>query len=327
MRSTTRYGLAAAIPLALLLALLSPFSPGAAEAAKPPTGKRAVTTPAQGETEDADERGWALFGAAVRDLRAKYRDASPEYQEQRQIASEVFGDIRAVDLRQIKRISELAEQAARAGTMYMITPEFQRTFMGLNSWIPADLAGQMVADQIRDGRMTEDEGIKVLEDMRKRTVEVVEFFPDFNRLVDIGIEMAEEREGPACAQWSLEITYSTPPSNPGEPPHTYRSEGTWTLQADTGEYHAWLTDPEMSHWAFGFNLPPGPVAAGQKIEFRSIEQEGLFHDSIGAWEGSAIDARTMGGTFRYNMGGCCGNGPVSGNWEARCISPAQRENR
>jgi hypothetical protein len=302
--------------LALLAATVLP----ALEAATPPTAP-------QGPTQEANETGWALFGRAVEDLRQKYRDQAAsgptDAAKDRLLASEIFEHMPLEDLRQIARISRLAEQAARAGRIYMLSSEF-RTLLNVPSWVSADAVGQLIAQRVREGKMTEDKAVQQLEELRKLTLESLEFFPDFNRLVDVAIELAEDRQ---CRQWSLEITYTTPPSNPNEQHrHTYKVDGTWTLMPETGEVHAMLSDPEMSHWAFAFSVPEGGFQPGA-IEFNSIEQHGLFHDSIGRWEGRVTEAGDMSGTFRYNAGGCCGSGQVDGTWSATCSRGSGRDGR
>ena len=302
--------------LALVAATVLP----ALEAATPPTAP-------QSGAQEANETGWALFGRAVEDLRQKYRDQAgrepTDAAKDREMASEVFGEVPLEELRQIARISRLAEQAARAGRLYILSPEL-RSILGMATWVAADHMGESMARRVRDGLMTEDEAVHKLEELRKLTLQSLEFFPDFNRLADLAIELAEDRQ---CRQWSLEITYTTPPSNPNEQHrHTYRVDGTWTLMPEVGEVHAMLSDPEMSHWAFAFSVPDGGFQPGA-IEFNSIEEHGLFHDSIGRWEGRVTEAGDMSGTFRYNAGGCCGSGQVDGTWSATCIGSSPRDGR
>jgi len=284
-------------------------------------------TAQQASPPDNDKKIWDFFGRSVERLNAA---SNPE--EREEVTKTLFQGKSKEEIEQIGRIMRLMQRAGESGAIY-INPGMFGTPPGDEGapYVAAGGYADYLDRRVKGGLMTEEEKMEALRHARDRTNEALDALRQLNGFIDLAAMDAEgeEPEEPEaeveevadiCRQWNLEISYSTPPSNPGEPPHTFKSQGTWTLQPDTGEIHAMLTDPEMTHWAFAFPAPAGPLETGRDLEFRSIEQYGLFQDSIGAWEGTVIDPGVMTGTFRYNGGGCCGSGPVSGSWEARCIA-------
>lgn len=263
---------------------------------------------------------WDFVGRSVNRLRELSKA-----EEREALAEEIFGSLPLDEIEQIARITELMQRAGEAGTIYILPPNVAGTLSYY--WLPADAMAKILADKVRAGEITEEQAHGALKLSRDYTVEQLETFAELNRLIAAAIEQAEERENARCVQWQLEVTYQTPPSNPQEPKHSYMVQGQWTLDASGGEWGARLNDPEMSHWAYSFTLPEGTLRPGDVLEFRSIEEFGLFHDGVGQWEGRVLDNNHMSGTLRYSSGGCCRNGTVSGTWQAQCIRRAAPERR